>query len=477
MITSRLWPLFYLICSCAPLAKADIITDWNNAILEAIAGQGSTASPPTATRYLAMAHAAAYDAVNSISQSYNPYLNYYTPAGPASAEAAAAQAAHDVLVSLFNGQTLNINGAPVSATVHFGNLLNTQLGNIANGVEKDNGISLGVSAATGMLNARQNDGSNAASTYSPQPLNTPGAWQPPSTGGGAWGVGTGTFLKSEWGNVRTFGIPEGSPGDPDPVGTWQNPNGAYFRPGAPPTLTSAEYTAAFNQVKELGSATSGTRTADQEEIAYFWVDGPGTASPPGHWNRIAQTVGAAMNLSLVESARLFALLGIAEADTAITTWETKREYDLWRPNQAIAQADIDGNAATSQDVNWVPLIPTPSFPAYTSGHSAFSMTGAVILANFYGSDNFAFTTDTESPFLAPGTTRSFSSFSEAADEAGMSRIYGGIHFSFDNTSGQEIGTNVGNYIFSNYLQPVPEPGSCLLLMLSATLLNLRRRKK
>jgi membrane-associated phospholipid phosphatase len=328
-----------------------------------------------------------------------------------------------------------------------------------------------------MLTARQSDGSAATSTYAPQPLNTPGAWQPPSTGGGAWGVGTGTFLKAEWGNVRTFGVPEGTPGDPDPVGTWANPNGSYFRPAAPPTLTSAEYTAAFDEVKQLGSASSSIRTADQTEIAYFWVDGPGTASPPGHWNRIAQTLASSMNLSLVESARLFALLGIAEADTAITTWEAKRHYDLWRPDHAIAQADIDGNPGTAQDVNWEPLIPTPSFPSYTSGHSAFSMTGAVILANFYGSDNFAFVTDTESPFLPPGTTRSFTSFSDAAEEAGLSRIYGGIHYSFDNTAGQEIGANVGNYIFSNYLTPVPEPGSSLLVIIGAALLQHRRRKK
>lgn len=459
------------------VARADVITEWNNAILAAIAGQGSSAAPTTATRYLAMAHAAAYDAVNSIDQAYQPYLTYHTPAGPASAEAAAAQAAHDVLVNLFNGQVINIGGTPTNAVTYFDNLLSTQLASISPGTEKTNGISLGAVAASTMLADRAGDGSSAGGTYTPATFGTPGRWQPPSTGGGAWGVGTGTFLSSEWGNVTPFAVPAGNSSDPDPVGTWANPNGSHFRPAAPPTLTSAEYANAFNQVKELGSATSATRTADQTEIGYFWIDGPGTASPPGHWNRIAQTVSASMSLTLVENARLFALLGIAEADTAITVWETKRFYDMWRPDQAISQADIDGNAATIQDAMWVPLIPTPSFPTYGSGHSAFSMTGATILANFYGTDEFAFTTDTQSPFLAPGTTRSFDSFSDAAAEAGMSRIYGGIHFIFDHTSSQQTGQNIANYVYSNMLLPVPEPGSCLLVVLGATVLNVRRRKR
>lgn len=230
-------------------------------------------------------------------------------------------------------------------------------------------------------------------------------------------------------------------------------------------------------MKSLGAATGSTRTADQTEIAYFWVDGPGTASPPGHWNRIAQTVSASMSLNVEENARLFALLNLTEADTGIATWDAKRAYDFWRPMYAINTASADGNGDTLEDAAWAPLIPTPSFPAYTSGHSGFSGAAAEILALYFGTDNIAFTTDSESPFLAPGTTRSFSSFSEAAEEAGMSRIYGGIHWSFDNTDGLDLGANVADNVFNNYFQPVPEPGSVLLIFSAGLALLLRRRSR
>jgi hypothetical protein len=241
-------------------------------------------------------------------------------------------------------------------------------------------------------------------------------------------------------------------------------------------VQSTSYTEQFNQVKSLGSATGSTRTADQTNIAYFWVDGPGTASPPGHWNRIAQTISASQGLSVEDNARLFALLNLAEADTGIATWEAKVYYDNWRPMLAINTANTDGNASTIEDAAWTPLIPTPSFGSYTSGHSAFSMAGAVILANFFGTDNIAFSTETESPFLAPGTTRSFNSFSEAAEEAGMSRIYGGIHWMDDNLDGAALGSNIGNYISSNFLQPVPEPAGVLLISITGLIFILRRRR-
>lgn len=442
---------FLAIALSSPI-QADVITDWNDQVLDIFAAQGQTATPPDNSRTLGMVHAAVFDAVNSIDRSYSAYLNYYDPGGSASAEAAAAQAARDTLVSILG------SGSPFVSSID--SLLQTHLSAIPDGPEKTNGISLGQAAALGMINSRAGDGSAVTtSTYTTQPANTPGAWQP-GNNVGAWGASAGSFLKSEWGYVTPFTLSSGS----------------QFRAVAPPTLSSAEYTAAFNQVKALGNATSSTRTAEQTNIAYFWVDGPGTSSPPGHWNRIAQTISASQGLSLQDNARLFALLNLAEADVGIATWDTKRAYDLWRPMQAIAQADIDGNPDTIQDSLWSPLIPTPSFPAYTSGHSAFSMAGATILAQFFGTDDIAFTTGSESPFLSPGYERSFDSFSQAAEEAGMSRIYGGIHWSFDNEAGAELGANVGNWVFSNYLTPVPEPANLILLGVSGCLLTWRRRR-
>jgi hypothetical protein len=288
---------------------------------------------------------------------------------------------------------------------------------------------------------------------------------------GAWGATSGTFLKSEWGYVTPFTMNSGDQFrtlSPAGTSTWTQTDVNTF-------LASSAYTAAFEEVRILGSSTSSVRTQDQTNIAYFWMDGPGTASPPGHWNRIAQEVSG--SLGIEDKARLFALLNLAEADVAIATWDNKRYYDFWRPMQAIAQADIDGNIDTAQITNWSPLIPTPSFPAFTSGHSAFSNAGATILASFLGTDNISFTTNSESPFLSGSDSyRTFNSFSEAAAEAGMSRIYGGIHYSFDNIDGQALGADVAANTFSNFLQVVPEPSSCLLTVMVGLMTAIRRRR-
>jgi hypothetical protein len=222
-------------------------------------------------------------------------------------------------------------------------------------------------------------------------------------------------------------------------------------------LTSAQYAADLNEVKSLGAMNSTTRTADQTNIARFWADGANTSTPPGHWNRIAQTVGTAQGNTLSENARMFALLNLAEADAAIVSWDNKFQTDFWRPITAIRLADQDGNAGTDPDPNWVPLITTPPFPTYTSGHSTFSAAAAEILSSFYGTDNISFTTSAEG---APGVPdRSFTSFSQAALEAANSRIYGGIHYRFDSEHGLENGRALGQFVFANELQPIPEPSS------------------
>jgi membrane-associated phospholipid phosphatase len=378
--------------------------------------------------------------------------------------AAAATAAYNVLISNYN----DMYGGSNSYASSFTSLYNSQMSSIADGEAKTRGMEVGLAAAQAMITARAGDGWNAASTYTPQTFGTPGAWQPGNTAG-AWGASSGTFLKSEWGFVTPFTMSSGDQFRPATLAGFQANQMPAF-------VASQTYTDGFNEVKNLGAATGSTRTADQTTIAYFWVDGPGTASPPGHWNRIAQTVSASMNLSVEDNARLFALLNLAEADTGIATWDAKRAYDLWRPMQAINTASTDGNADTLENATWSPLIPTPSFPAYTSGHSAFSMAAATILAEFFGTDNIAFTTDSESPFLPLGYTRDFTSFSQAAAEAGMSRIYGGIHYSWDNTDGAALGAAVADNTFNTLLLPVPEPGSALLILTVGLVSLLRRRR-
>jgi hypothetical protein len=442
-------PAFFLL-ACGSLT-ADVITDWNSELLQTFADLGSNGSPTHNSRALAMTSAAVFDAVNSVNRNYSPYASYYDAGGSASMEAAAAQAAYSVMNSLY--------GSTGSFGTTYSNLLNSHLSTIPDGTAKTNGVSLGNMAASAILTSRASDGWNAPATYSPQPAGTPGAWQPEITFN-AWGSTTGTFLDSEWGYVTPFAMTSGS----------------QFRPVAAPALTSSEYTTSFNEVKTIGDINSTTRTADQTNIAYFWVDGPGTASPPGHWNRIAQTLSASAGLSLEENARLFALLNIAQMDTGIATWDSRRFYDFWRPITAIQQADIDGNIATIQDGAWEPLIPTPSFPGYNSGHSAFSAAGAELLALYFGTDAIAFSSTSESPFLnSSNNTRSFSSLSEAAEEAGRSRIYGGIHYEFENQAGQQLGQDVAQFVFGSQLAPVPEPSAGLLVAVAA-IVGLRRRR-
>jgi len=200
-----------------------------------------------------------------------------------------------------------------------------------------------------------------------------------------------------------------------------------------------------------GVTTPTSRTPEQTTIAQFWADGVGTETPPGHWNQIAEDVARARGTTLVQNARLFALLDLALADAAIVAWDCKYVFNYWRPVTAIRNADTDGNPDTSQDATWTPLLVTPNFPSYTSGHSTFSSAGAAVLGNFFGTDNVSFTTGSD--FL-PGVRRTFPSFSAAAVEAGQSRIYGGIHFQFDNQDGLTSGHELGDYVTRNFLTPI-----------------------
>jgi hypothetical protein len=225
---------------------------------------------------------------------------------------------------------------------------------------------------------------------------------------------------------------------------------AQFRPDAPPAMDSAQYASEYNQTKQIGSLNSTTRTADQTETALFWADGGGTYTPPGHWNQIAEQVTVKQRTSLVDNARLFAALNISLADAGISCWEAKYTYKSCRPITAIRNGDNDTNPLTVGDTTWQPLIVTPPFPEYTSGHSTFSGAASTVLASFFGA-NYSFSTNS---LGLPGTTRQFASFSQAADEAGMSRIYGGIHYMSANLAGLDAGRKLGSYVVNNFVKTV-----------------------
>ena len=386
------------------LAHADVVMDWNIAALDAIRAGGT--APPIASRSLAICHISIYDAVNGIARTYEPYLVPSAVQASASREAAASAAAHEALVNLF----------PASAST-FDALHAAILATIPDGPQKTAGTAWGQFVANQILAARANDGWDA--TVPPPGGSGPGVWVPTPP----------DFLPyalPQWGFVTPFAMSSSS----------------QFRPPGPPALDSEQYAADYTEVKELGAAVGSTRTEEQTQIALFWADGAGTETPPGHWNSIAQIIAEDRLNTLEQNARLFALLNIAMADAAICAWDAKYTFDFWRPVTAIAFVE--------PELNWMSFIVTPPFPDYVSGHSTFSAAAATVLALFYGTDDLPFTIGSD--FL-PGVYRSFPTPLDAADEAGDSRVYGGIHFRTASEDGLEAGISIGEWTGTHYLLP------------------------
>lgn len=396
------------------LLAAAVVHSWNDITLQAI--RDERPAPPMASRILAMVSTAVFDAVNSIDGRYQSYSGVPAVSPLASPDAAAASAARDVLASVFPARTATFDAA-LSAT----------LATLPADASTTVGVNAGRIAAASILSLRATDGNDAVSTYTPSGL--PGRWVPtaPNFAPG---------VLPQWGGVEP----------------WSLTTGSQFRPPAPPKITTTEYSSAFALVRRLGASTSTVRNPDQTATAFFWAGGAGTATPPGQWNMIAQTVAVQQDLSTPEVSRMYALLNIALADAAISCWDAKYFYDYWRPITAIQNGGNDGNAGTPPEPAWQPLLNSPSFPSYTSGHSTFSSAAAAVLAAFYGTDTITFTANSEAPGVA---NRTFRSFTAAANEAGMSRIYGGIHFGFDNKAGLTAGRAIGNWVASRMLPMQP----------------------
>jgi membrane-associated phospholipid phosphatase len=393
-------------------ADADVVTEWNAVALRSI--RAMSMPPPRASRALAILHAAIYDAVNGIARTHEAYLVHSTVPASASMEAAASGAAHRVLVML----------VPTRSTI-FDVVHRRIVVRIPDSPQKSSGLVWGRLVADRLLAARADDGSDGVV---PTPVTgAPGSWEPTPPA-------FAPYLLPQWGFVTPFALPDI----------------VDVRPPGPPALDSDRWSADYNEVKALGAATEHTRTGDQTRIALFWADGAGTVTPPGHWNQIAQQIGAALGNTLQENARLFALLNLAMADAAICAWDAKYAFNFWRPVTAIRYGDGDGNPNTEADRTWSSLIATPPFPDYVSGHSTFSGAAATVLSRFYGTDNVMFVTGSDA---TPGVYRSFASFSAAAAEAAVSRLYGGIHFRSANEDGRRSGMAIGEYVFRNYLQP------------------------
>jgi hypothetical protein len=387
----------------------DPVIEWNANALRTIVTANSP--PPVTARNLAIVHAAMFDAVNSIEGGYAPYkFKLVAPVG-ASAEAAAVSAAYEVLVKLYPKQKATLD-----------TYLSNSLAKITDGQSETDGLAVGKAIATSMTALRSTDGAGKTVTYAPE--STPGKWRP-----------TAPDFKNaalpQWKDLTCFTMTSSS----------------QFRPAAPPALTSRKYAKDVNEVKELGRRNSRKRTDDQTEIAKFWADEAGTYTPPGHWNQLTEGVVANQGDSLLNNARTFALLNISMADAGVTAWDAKYTYSAWRPIDAVRNADTDGNRATKAQKGWQSLLTTPNHPDYVSGHSTFSGAAAEVLTQIYGK-KFSFTTN--SVGLA-GAERSYKSFNAAADEAGMSRIYAGIHTMSANEAGLSSGKALGHYVVKNFL--------------------------
>ncbi len=383
-----------------------IVIAWNKELLHIVQTPGAQPATVHPTRNFAILHVAIYDAVVSITKDAPPSLFSVSASRSARADAAAAQAGHDVLVALYPKMQAELDQQVAS-----------ELAMIPNGAGKQQGIQVGQAVATRLIAMRATDGS----ATTPPPFvagNQPGNYQltPPKFAAPVF---------TTWGNVTPFVLN----------------NAAQFRPGPPPALTSQAYAQAINEVKSLGQNTSTTRTAEQTVIGKFWA-GPIWNT----WNEIAENAALAHHTNLETSARLFAVLNLSFADSTIAFYDAKYYYQLWRPITAIRLANTAGNPATVSDAHWSPLSVTALDPSYPAAHSTISATGATVLSAFFGSQNqICVTSD-----VLPGVTRTFTSYNDVATEASLSRIYAGQHTRIDVEAGLELGHNVAQFVLPHF---------------------------
>jgi hypothetical protein len=402
-VRNRLIACGFLFLPCA--AFADAVLDWNEVALARVIA--ARQPPPDGARTMAMVHIGIFGAVNAVEQRYAPYaFKDRAPAG-VSAEAAAAAAAHTILMKLFPDQAQPVEAAYTAS-----------LEKIADGNGKTSGIALGWKVGTECLSMRAADRTGAPNTY--RPRTAPGVYVP-----------TPLPVSSEWAKVKPFFMSDG----------------AQFRPGPPPALASAEWARDYNEIKSVGARQSATRTAEQTEAARFW-----TIIGPSSWNPVVRSLTASHRLSLIENARLFALVNMAAADAFVAVFDAKYAYELWRPITAIRNGDIDGNDATNPEAGWFPLVDTPLHPEYPCAHCITAgAIGEVLEAQFGKGPVPAI--EMTSP-TAPGVTHRWTRIGDYVQEVDNARIWGGIHYRNSTQVGEAMGRRIGVLAVKSVLTPV-----------------------
>ncbi|MBT4666008.1 MAG: vanadium-dependent haloperoxidase [Opitutae bacterium] len=391
-------------------SDSQVLYDWNNVMLEAV--REESIGPNLAVRNFAILYGSTFDSLNAVEKKYNAYhFKESFPAAEPSPDAIAAGSCYTIATSLHP-----------SRKGSFDKLVKPYLSNSASSRTRRS-FSFGAKVARSFLELRKNDGSSTSVTD--VPTTKTGKWQrtPPRDR---------PPVQPHWRNVKPFCLDSTNP----------------FLAPPPPQLDSKEYLDALIKVKLLGSKQSKVRTREQKNIAKFWSDFSYSSTPPGHWNEIATFVARTKKLNLLETARLLALLNFTMADAGIAAFETKYRYRYWRPIQAIRQADEIKETSRLRDPSWDSLLESPSHPEYVSGHSCYSGSAARLLALFFKTDDISFIAFSDA---RPEEKRTFHSFEKCAEEIGMSRIYGGIHYEFSNRAGLEMGRKIADHTFTHFL--------------------------
>jgi hypothetical protein len=385
-------------------SRADVITDWNQAAMDVMKAVNVAGNPWTRT--LAIMHVSMSDAVNAVQNRYARFTPDVPATTNASAVAAAASAAREILMRQYPGQKARIDAA-FAATLE----------NVPDDAARAAGIALGEKVAAIVYADRQNDATNVPDTY--RPMTQPGVWVP-----------TTPPLFPQYATAKPWGLTSAS----------------QFRPGPPPALSSPLYARDYNETKEFGGAKSVKRTDAQSDAVRFWTQ----ANLGPAWYQAATQVSAQKGLNLVDNARLFALLSMGLANCFIIDWDAKFHYNFWRPITAIRNGDQDGNDATERDAGWLPLNATPMHPEYPSQAGINAGAARGILEAVFGTEPAAFTaTDVVDARLS----RHFASFKQMADEHKEVRIWGGIHFRNSLDVGDDMGRKIADHLVANYMKP------------------------
>jgi membrane-associated phospholipid phosphatase len=393
---------------CAPgAARADAVLDWNAIMVRTVSGQNPFAQGRTA----ATVQLAVFEAVNAITGDYRPYVGGIAAPPDASTEAAAVAAAHTVLRAYVPAEAAALDAARASS-----------LAGLPEGPSKALGLLAGESAAAAVMALRADDGSLPPQFHVPGSTE-PGVWQltpgcPPAGG-----------ILLHWGQVRPFGIARSD----------------QFRSAPPPPLVSRRYANDYTEVRSVGDAASFERPTDRADVARFYNVSLAVAT----WNPAVRQVAASRGATIAENARTFALLNMAISDALVSVMETKYHYLFWRPHTAILRGDEDGNSKTTADADFTPYIPTPCFPSYPSAHASASYAARAVAARIFGERHHAITLTHPA---VPDVVLHYTTFGAIARDIDDARIFGGIHFRFDQEAGARQGRQVGSFVYGHHLR-------------------------